>query len=85
MSPHAQEVSAYIDFNVSMVPQNLWRVVSTCCSLISLMFTGVTAKLVLVLLRVFRTSLTGRRSPSPGTQYCRKSDWSTSTRQLFSG
>lgn len=29
MSPHAQEVSAYVDFNVSMAPQNLWRVVST--------------------------------------------------------
>lgn len=28
MSPHAQEVSGYIDFNVSMAPQNLWRVVS---------------------------------------------------------
>ncbi|CAL8294567.1 unnamed protein product [Gadus morhua 'NCC'] len=26
MSPHAQEVSGYIDFNVSMVMQNLWRV-----------------------------------------------------------
>lgn len=26
MSPHAQEVSGYVDFNVSMVPQNLWRV-----------------------------------------------------------
>uniref|UniRef100_A0A3Q3ID41 Protein O-mannosyl-transferase 1 n=1 Tax=Monopterus albus TaxID=43700 RepID=A0A3Q3ID41_MONAL len=29
MSPHAQEVSGYIDFNVSMPAQNLWRVVST--------------------------------------------------------
>uniref|UniRef100_H3C9V1 Protein O-mannosyl-transferase 1 n=1 Tax=Tetraodon nigroviridis TaxID=99883 RepID=H3C9V1_TETNG len=26
MSPHAQEVSAYVDFNVSMAAQNLWRV-----------------------------------------------------------
>ncbi|XP_076010428.1 protein O-mannosyl-transferase 1 isoform X2 [Genypterus blacodes] len=26
MSPHAQEVSGYIDFNVSMQAQNLWRV-----------------------------------------------------------
>lgn len=26
MSPHAQEVSGYIDFNVSMPTQNLWRV-----------------------------------------------------------
>lgn len=26
MSPHAQEVSGYIDFNVSMPAQNLWRV-----------------------------------------------------------
>ncbi|XP_071400554.1 LOW QUALITY PROTEIN: protein O-mannosyl-transferase 1 [Centroberyx affinis] len=26
MSPHAQEVSGYIDFNVSMPVQNLWRV-----------------------------------------------------------
>lgn len=26
MSPQAQEVSGYIDFNVSMAPQNLWRV-----------------------------------------------------------
>ncbi|XP_055056209.2 protein O-mannosyl-transferase 1 isoform X2 [Misgurnus anguillicaudatus] len=26
MSPHLQEVSAYIDFNVSMLAQNLWRV-----------------------------------------------------------
>uniref|UniRef100_A0A3Q3FM66 Protein O-mannosyl-transferase 1 n=1 Tax=Labrus bergylta TaxID=56723 RepID=A0A3Q3FM66_9LABR len=26
MSPHAQEVSGYIDFNVSMAAQNLWRV-----------------------------------------------------------
>uniref|UniRef100_A0A672GPI6 Protein O-mannosyl-transferase 1 n=1 Tax=Salarias fasciatus TaxID=181472 RepID=A0A672GPI6_SALFA len=26
MSPHAQEVSGYIDFNVSMPSQNLWRV-----------------------------------------------------------
>ncbi|KAG7218332.1 hypothetical protein INR49_020472 [Caranx melampygus] len=26
MSPHAQEVSGYIDFNVSMTAQNLWRV-----------------------------------------------------------
>uniref|UniRef100_A0A673BMQ0 Protein O-mannosyl-transferase 1 n=1 Tax=Sphaeramia orbicularis TaxID=375764 RepID=A0A673BMQ0_9TELE len=26
MSPHAQEVSGYIDFNVSMAPQNLWKV-----------------------------------------------------------
>ncbi|XP_067376719.1 protein O-mannosyl-transferase 1 isoform X3 [Channa argus] len=26
MSPHAQEVSAYIDFNISMPTQNLWRV-----------------------------------------------------------
>ncbi|KAJ3603942.1 hypothetical protein NHX12_028683 [Muraenolepis orangiensis] len=26
VSPHAQEVSGYIDFNVSMVIQNLWRV-----------------------------------------------------------
>ncbi|XP_053509899.1 protein O-mannosyl-transferase 1 isoform X3 [Ictalurus furcatus] len=26
MSPHSQEVSAYIDFNVSMPAQNLWRV-----------------------------------------------------------
>ncbi|XP_014829821.1 PREDICTED: protein O-mannosyl-transferase 1 isoform X4 [Poecilia mexicana] len=25
MSPHAQEVSGYIDFNVSMATQNLWR------------------------------------------------------------
>ena len=29
MSPHAQEVSGYVDFNVSMPAQNLWRVVST--------------------------------------------------------
>lgn len=29
MSPHAQEVSGYVDFNVSMPVQNLWRVVST--------------------------------------------------------
>lgn len=28
MSPHAQEVSGYIDFNISMPAQNLWRVVS---------------------------------------------------------
>lgn len=28
MSPHAQEVSGYIDFNVSMATQNLWRLVS---------------------------------------------------------
>lgn len=27
MSPHSQEVSGYIDFNVSMPSQNLWRVV----------------------------------------------------------
>ncbi|XP_068617129.1 protein O-mannosyl-transferase 1 [Brachionichthys hirsutus] len=27
MSPHSQEVSGYIDFNVSMPAQNLWRVV----------------------------------------------------------
>uniref|UniRef100_A0A7N6BV63 Protein O-mannosyl-transferase 1 n=1 Tax=Anabas testudineus TaxID=64144 RepID=A0A7N6BV63_ANATE len=27
MSPHAQEISGYIDFNVSMPAQNLWRVV----------------------------------------------------------
>ncbi|XP_034397996.1 protein O-mannosyl-transferase 1 isoform X4 [Cyclopterus lumpus] len=26
MSPHSQEVSGYIDFNVSMAAQNLWRV-----------------------------------------------------------
>lgn len=26
MSPQAQEVSGYIDFNVSMAPQNLWKV-----------------------------------------------------------
>ncbi|TNM90313.1 hypothetical protein fugu_004547 [Takifugu bimaculatus] len=26
MSPHAQEVSGYIDFNISMAPQNLWQV-----------------------------------------------------------
>lgn len=26
MSPHAQEVSCYINYNVSMAPQNLWRV-----------------------------------------------------------
>lgn len=26
MSPHAQEVSGYVDFNVSMPTQNLWRV-----------------------------------------------------------
>ncbi|XP_037535907.1 protein O-mannosyl-transferase 1 [Nematolebias whitei] len=26
MSPHAQEVSGYVDFNVSMLAQNLWRV-----------------------------------------------------------
>lgn len=26
MSPHAQEVSGYVDFNVSMAAQNLWRV-----------------------------------------------------------
>uniref|UniRef100_A0A8C8DZ93 Protein O-mannosyl-transferase 1 n=1 Tax=Oryzias sinensis TaxID=183150 RepID=A0A8C8DZ93_9TELE len=26
MSPHAQEVSGYVDFNVSMPAQNLWRV-----------------------------------------------------------
>ncbi|KAF6736319.1 Protein O-mannosyl-transferase 1 [Oryzias melastigma] len=26
MSPHAQEVSGYIDFNISMPAQNLWRV-----------------------------------------------------------
>uniref|UniRef100_A0AAQ6INT2 Protein O-mannosyl-transferase 1 n=1 Tax=Anabas testudineus TaxID=64144 RepID=A0AAQ6INT2_ANATE len=26
MSPHAQEISGYIDFNVSMPAQNLWRV-----------------------------------------------------------
>lgn len=26
MSPHAQEVSGYINYNVSMVPQNLWTV-----------------------------------------------------------
>ncbi|XP_042083797.1 protein O-mannosyl-transferase 1 isoform X2 [Haplochromis burtoni] len=28
MSPHTQEVSGYIDFNVSMPAQNLWRVLS---------------------------------------------------------
>lgn len=32
MSPHAQEVSGYIDFNVSMPAQNLWRVVSAATS-----------------------------------------------------
>ena len=28
LSPHAQEVSCYIDYNISMPPQNLWRLVS---------------------------------------------------------
>lgn len=29
MSPHAQEVSGYVDFNVSMAAQSLWRLVRT--------------------------------------------------------
>lgn len=28
LSPHSQEVSCYIDYNISMPAQNLWRVVS---------------------------------------------------------
>lgn len=28
LSPHAQEVSCYVDYNISMPPQNLWRLVS---------------------------------------------------------
>lgn len=28
LSPHAQEVSCYIDYNISMPSQNLWRLVS---------------------------------------------------------
>lgn len=28
LSPHSQEISCYIDYNISMPAQNLWRVVS---------------------------------------------------------
>uniref|UniRef100_A0A8C2WLR1 dolichyl-phosphate-mannose--protein mannosyltransferase n=1 Tax=Cyclopterus lumpus TaxID=8103 RepID=A0A8C2WLR1_CYCLU len=40
MSPHSQEVSGYIDFNVSMAAQNLWRVVSTPDPIISYQHPG---------------------------------------------
>lgn len=28
LNPHAQEVSCYIDYNISMPAQSLWRLVS---------------------------------------------------------
>ena len=28
LSPHVQEVSCYVDYNISMPAQNLWRLVS---------------------------------------------------------
>lgn len=28
LSPHSQEVSCYVDYNISMPSQNLWRLVS---------------------------------------------------------
>lgn len=28
LSPHSQEVSCYVDYNISMPAQNLWRLVS---------------------------------------------------------
>lgn len=29
LSPHSQEVSCYIDYNISMPAQNLWKLVSS--------------------------------------------------------
>jgi len=91
MSPHAQEVSGYIDFNVSMAIQNLWKVVSVTFGLFISTFyinddddDGCVFMFVCLFVYLFRTSQTGRRSQRCGRQLCLMCDWFTSIPQLFS-